>query len=267
MAIPKRARVISSEKWNEEVCHVRCEMIDPLELGFIGGQYVIVNSGIRLPNGSMGKRAYSIASADRDQMHFDLIVRRISGGVGSHFIHGLKPGEVFEFSGPWGKFLPPNDDRKCEILVMATDTGLTAGLGLIRGGRFASFLPRTKFICFINSEAYFIPFNQVSEWIPSALSDWRWILSPAVGDPGRLQFCQHELERIIERNSFDWIYMSGDGSVIQMLTDWLLAKGYSEGSLVSEPFFNQLARKAPSAQTINSRVGNLDLVSDDRAKQ
>jgi len=242
-------------------------MIDPLELGFIGGQYVIVNSGIRLPNGSMGKRAYSIASADADQTHFDLIVRRIPEGVGSHFIHGLKPGEVFEFSGPWGKFLPPNNNQTAKALVIATDTGLTAALGLIRGTRFVSFLPKTKFIWLVESENYFIPFSQVREWIPSTISEWRWILSPAVGDPGRLQFCRHELEQIINQNSFDLIYMSGDGFVIETLKELFFAVGYSESSLLSEPFFNQESRKAPSAQAINPQAENLNLVSDDRAKQ
>jgi len=223
-------------------------MVDPLELGFIGGQYVIVNSGIRLPNGSLGKRAYSIASADTEQAHFDLIARRIPGGVGSHFIHGLKLGEVFEFSGPWGKFLPPPDGRAGEILVIATDTGLTAALGLIRGRRFASFLPQTKLIWFLESENYFIPFKQADEWIPSAISERHRILSPAVGDSGRLQFCRHELERIIEDNSLDGIYMSGDGFILRDLYNFFTLRGYSPEQIGIESFFNHEELKAPSAQ-------------------
>jgi ferredoxin-NADP reductase len=36
-------------------------------LGFVGGQYVIVDTGVVLPNGKAAKRAYSILSSDDQQ--------------------------------------------------------------------------------------------------------------------------------------------------------------------------------------------------------
>ncbi|HEX4456456.1 MAG TPA: oxidoreductase, partial [Polyangia bacterium] len=39
--------------------------LEPAEsLDFVGGQYIIVNSGITLPDGKVAKRAYSFVSAD-----------------------------------------------------------------------------------------------------------------------------------------------------------------------------------------------------------
>lgn len=240
MAIPKRARVTHTEKWNDFTCHIRCEMLSPAELGFTGGQYVIINSGIQLPNGHVGKRAYSIAASDTEQKQFDLMVRQIPGGVGSRFIHELKPGQVFEFSGPWGKYLPPPDGEQGKILIVATDTGLTAALGLTRGRGFVSFLRDTQLVWFLESDSYFIPLDFVREWIP--------IQTPPVGDPARILFCRNKIEEIVEGRRFNRIYLSGDGQVLSELKKFLMNRGYGEDQILVETFFNHVELKAPSFQ-------------------
>lgn len=248
MAVPKRARLIHTEKWNGETCHIRCEMVDPDELGFTGGQYVIVDSGVQLPNGKKGKRAYSIASADTDQQHFDLAVRRIPGGVGSRFIHESALGQILEFSGPWGKYLPPTEEEQGKTLVVATDTGVTAALGLIRGRKFAAFLPETTFIWFLESDSYFIPLDFVREWIPQELREWTPIQAPVVGDSSRILFCRNKIEEIVERRRYDRIYLSGDGQVLSELKRFFMDRGYGEEQILVETFFNHAELKAPSFQ-------------------
>jgi len=248
MAIPKQARVIHTEKWNDVTCHIRCEMLSPPELGFVGGQYVIVDSGIQLPNGKRGKRAYSIASRDSDQRHFELVVRRIPGGVGSGFIHGMPPGQIFEFSGPWGKFLPPSETPSGEILVIATDTGLTAALGLIRGREFTPFLPAATLIWFLESDSYFMPLDLVHLWIPQGLREWRQIQAPAIGDTSRIMFCRNQIEEVVPEKEFTRIYLSGDGWVLSELKELFLDRGYPEEQILVETFFNHLELKAPSVQ-------------------
>src|SRR5437016_2860919 len=61
-------------------------------LGFRGGQYIIVDSGLVLPSGKAAKRAYSILSADAEQTRFQLAVKRIPGGLASGFLHGAAIG-------------------------------------------------------------------------------------------------------------------------------------------------------------------------------
>lgn len=248
MATAKQARVIATETWNEETCHIRCEMVNPLELGFTGGQYVIVNSGILLPNGHLGKRAYSIPSSDVDQRRFDLIVRRIPGGVGSGFIHSLKVGQVFEFSGPWGKYLPPKGEEPGKTLIVATDTGVTAALGLIRGRKFVSFLSETTLTWFLESDSYFIPLDFVREWIPQELREWTPIQTPPVGDSSRILFCRNKIQEIVEGRRFNRIYLSGDGQVLSGLKEFFMNRGYGEEQILVETFFNHVELKAPSFQ-------------------
>ena len=233
MAEAKQARVLSTEKLNEITCRVFCEMISPAELGFTGGQYIIVNSKMILASGKIGKRAYSIPSSDNDQKKIELIVRRIHDGegIGSKFIHDLKPGDIFEFSGPWGKYLPPQNAEN--VLIVATDTGITAALGLIRGKKFAA---KARMIWFVESENYFLPF--------STLPDWNFVIVPPAGQSLRMDVCKSEIEKVCDQKKFDQIYLSGDGRALAALKDMLLAGGYEEEQILMETFFNHLERKA-----------------------
>src|SRR5581483_4552356 len=126
MAVAKTARVVGAERMGPDT--VLLDLLAPEPLGFIGGQYLILDSRIVLPSGKAVKRAYSLLSSDAEQCRFQLAVKRIPDGLGSAFVHGLKPGMGISFSGPWGKFVP----RKCAsgcTLILATDTGITAALG------------------------------------------------------------------------------------------------------------------------------------------
>ena len=238
MALAKQAKVISVEKWNEWTCRVACEMATPEPLRFTGGQYIIVNSGIPLPNGKMGKRAYSIPSPDSDSKGFELVVRRIPGGTGSGFIHSLVPGEAFEFSGPWGKYLPPaTHENLNHILVVATDTGLTAALGLVNGRNFSRFLSSTQLIWFVESDTYFTPPSFLKEHIPHGLQ-WKKIWIPKVGDDSRVDFCKGCVSDLFEKDGVDRVYLSGDGKVLLGLEDSFLTHGYRKDQIVTETFFN-----------------------------
>src|SRR5437868_5868707 len=130
MASQKEARVIAVE---DVAPLTRAVTLAPAErLDFIGGQYLIVNSGATLPDGKLAKRAYSIISPDARQDELVLAVRRIGAGPASSFMHELKPGDVVPFSGPWGKFLADDARPRRSTWLVATDTGITAALGLAR---------------------------------------------------------------------------------------------------------------------------------------
>src|SRR6266545_4603220 len=121
MATARSARVVSAESIGADTRLL--ELLAPEPLGFIGGQYVIVDSGLVLESGKAIKRAYSLLSEDSEQCRFQIAVKRISGGRGSAFIHELPVGADIRFSGPWGKLFPQNGARG-STLVLATDTGI-----------------------------------------------------------------------------------------------------------------------------------------------
>ncbi len=238
MAAPKRACVTHVEQLTPWTRRIICEMVDPEKLEFTGGQYIIVNSGIPLPSGKMGKRAYSIPSSDCDLKRFELVVRRIPEGVGSGYIHSLAPGNFLEFSGPWGKYLPPKaDSDHSGVLVIATDTGLSAALGLVNGSKFSRFLPQTQLLWFVDSDQYFMPMDLAADRMPKGIQ-WRTVYAPPIGDGSRIAFCLGQLESLMREKTSDWIYLSGDGQVLSALEDLFLTQGYRQDQIVTEAFFN-----------------------------
>ncbi|MCA1665005.1 MAG: FAD-dependent oxidoreductase [Myxococcales bacterium] len=142
MAVVREARVADVVDLTPTTRILELEPVTRLD--FVGGQYVIVNSGITLPDGKLAKRAYSFLSADERQERVVVAVRKM-GGAASHWMHTRVVGDVIPFSGPWGKWLA-EDSQPRRTLVMATDTGITAALGLIRGRAFAPQLARAELV-------------------------------------------------------------------------------------------------------------------------
>lgn len=204
-------------------------------IGFVGGQYVIVDSGRTLPTGKAAKRAYSIVSTDADQGHAELIVKRISadaGGLASDFLHGVGPGDGFSFSGPWGKFVagaPPAHGT----LVFATDTGITAALGLLAGRDVAARAATTHVVWLADDS--FVPAAFVAERLAGRCASLHIERSAAALGIARGLVAEHRL---------DAAYLSGDGLVLRPLRDELLAAGVADAAIRVETFFHHAERKA-----------------------
>jgi ferredoxin-NADP reductase len=236
MAEAKIARVTHTEKWQHDTCHIQCEMVEPAELGFTGGQYIIVNSGQLLPNGKLGKRAYSIVSSDSNQRYFELVVKKIDQGVGSHFIHGLRPGDTFEFSGPWGKFKPEGLTPADRILCIATDTGITASLGLLRGQMMQPLIQNVRLLWFVSCPTYFLSPEVVRAWLPRGLSAHLSIIfSTAVADSSSVLSV---IDPLLQEREYTRFYLSGNGEILRDFKACLLEKGWAEDQILSESFFN-----------------------------
>jgi ferredoxin-NADP reductase len=149
MADARTARLSAGRGLGPKTRLLEFSIPDGQPLGFVGGQYIIVNTGVPLPGGKVAKRAYSILSSDAEQERFQIAVRQIGPGPGSNFMHELPVGSELPFSGPWGKYLVGPSEAAGKTLVFATDTGLTAALGLIRGTHFRPLLPGTHVVWFV----------------------------------------------------------------------------------------------------------------------
>ncbi len=75
-------------------------------LDFACGQYVQV----RIPNDQSPEgfvfRAYSIASPSTERGIVTLNVKLVEGGIGSTWLHSLRPGDPVLFTGPYGEWAP-----------------------------------------------------------------------------------------------------------------------------------------------------------------
>lgn len=243
MAIAKTARVVSTQTLFENSRLVTLSVPEGAPLGFVGGQYIIVDSGEILSNGKAAKRAYSIMSADSEQHTITLAVLNLEG-PGSRYMHNVGEGDTVTFSGPWGK-LRPNDAAPAPTLVCATDTGITAALGLVRGQGFAALRPYTTFVWMKRDEDYLLPESLVRDFLPPGMR--------AV----HIQSCANasDLERVAavlqvttpqttpasptqRTNSWENAYMAGDGIINLQLRAALNEAGTADGRILHESFFN-----------------------------
>lgn len=235
MAAAKTARVVGTERISSDT--LLLDLIATEPLGFVGGQYLILDSRIVLPNGKAVKRAYSFLTGDAEQVRFQLAVKRIPDGPGSAFVHRLEAGTDISFSGPWGKFFP-RDGASGRTLILATDTGITAALGFLRATRFAPLLPQALLSWLRASSDYFLPEELVRECIPAGCGEVRIEAIPAIGHPERTPHARAILRQMMSQGDLAQAFIAGDGSVNQALLEDLLAAGVPVSKDNVESFFN-----------------------------
>lgn len=235
MAVPKRGKVTRVERLGASA-HL-LEVAIEESLGFVGGQYIIVDSGLSSAQGKAIKRAYSLLTGDAEQRRFELAVQRIGDGLGSGYMHGLAPGASLTFSGPWGKFKPTQEARG-RTLVLATDTGISAALGLLNGQRAAPLLARTTLIWLRQNPEYFVPDDWVRARVPSGCGEVRLQSVPHIGHPERVAFARQLLQDVLARGPLDQGFVCGDGAVNYALLEELVAAGVAATKDHVESFFN-----------------------------
>ncbi len=246
MAVPKFAKVAQCEKIQGGVRLINFVLCGPDPLGFAGGQYIIVNTGLELPGGKIVKRAYSILSADSDQLRFAIAVKQVGSGPGSNFMHQLSVGQELPFSGPWGQFRPDSNTVQGPALIVATDTGITAALGLAQGAAFAQAHPGSQLIWLVSTPDYFLP----PEWAASRLKVRQTALKvktvlPA-GDPARAQTLLRDWAEVFPIKLSGSVYLAGDGDLLYPLSSAFTARGCLEKDIKLECFFNNPFKKVAS---------------------
>jgi ferredoxin-NADP reductase len=246
MAEARLARVIGAETIGPQARLLRLTMTTG-ELGFRGGQYIIVNTGVELEGGKLAKRAYSIISSDASQTEFQLAVRRIGHGPGSNFMHRIPVGAELPFSGPWGKFVL--ETASGSSLLFATDTGITAALGLLRGRSFRELVADKAVIWFVEADDYFIPTSFALQSILRERVSFETFVAPPVGHPERLACARALVDRVLAKRWPDCAYLAGDGAVIYPLRDHLARAGVPLERIRLEAFFNNPERRIPPARS------------------
>ena len=246
MATAKTARVTTVEHTPGGSCIVELEVAEPL--GFVGGQYIIVDSGRVLPSGKAAKRAYSIFTSDAEQRRFQLAVKRIPDGVVSAFMHALEPGQTFAFSGPWGKLGPTGETTGGATLVLATDTGISAALGLVQAARMQPLLAATTFVWLQADGDDYLPASRVQALIPAGPAGCgvvRFAALPPIDHPERVPHVRALLAAELARpGGLARGYLSGDGAVNYALLDDLVAAGVPATRDSVESFFNMPKKSA-----------------------
>ena len=106
-----------------DIKEYRFEFDEGDEVKFKAGQYMQIESK---PYGKIkekAQRAYSISSVPSDNKAFELIIRRVPGGLCTTYMHDhVKEGDKIRVTGPYGDFYARDDSD--EYIFMAGGSGL-----------------------------------------------------------------------------------------------------------------------------------------------
>lgn len=212
------------------------------DLGFRGGQYVLVDTGQTNDAGRPIRRAYSIISSDTDQRHIELAVKQIGAGVGSTYLHQRSVGDTLTLQGPVGKWHAGALAPDGPVLVIATDTGVSAALGLLRSRDLAGVLGQTCLLWLAAGKTYFLPPDYVRDALPT-VQTVRFRELPAPGRSFRDEDAMRALYQVPHLASYRTAFLAGDGELCYQLVDSLqgVGNGLSPDRIRVETFFTSPA--------------------------
>lgn len=107
--------------------HFEWELVEGGAFEFYAGQFVSLEV---LRDGGQEARPYSIASAPRDEKHFDLCLNRVEGGFVSNYLCDIEPGAVVGINGPHGSFVASHPVEQ-DLAFIATGTGIAPIRGML----------------------------------------------------------------------------------------------------------------------------------------
>ena len=129
--------------------------------------------------------------------------------------------------------------------IFATDTGITAALGLLNSSTMLPTRNRTRLLWFAESADYFLPFRFVTEELDRIdIRKFSVIESPPVSDGTRMQKALNLIEAIVREEAPGRAYLCGDGAVIYAVQERLIGAGMTPENIRIECFFNNPQRKA-----------------------
>lgn len=236
MATPKHAHIRGRQELGPDTIRLDLEMRDE-ELGYIGGQYVIVDSQRILPNGKAAKRAYSIITPDKEQRSFSLVVKKIGEGLCSNYLHEVAIGDEVRFSGPWGKLHAAGQTLSGKVLVVATDTGISSALGLLSSQAMSFCRAQTQLLWLREGQDVM---NEASAraLVPEGLAQCELDSLPVVHHPERPQIGQEKIDARLESFAPAHVFMAGDGAILLPYAERLNEKGIETPKERLSCFFN-----------------------------
>jgi len=118
-----QATITSVSEMTHDIIEYRFEFDDGEDISFKAGQYMQIESK---PYGKVKEkatRAYSISSVPSDNKAFELIIRRVPGGLCTTYMHEhAKVGDKMRVTGPYGDFYTRDDSD--QYIFMAGGSGL-----------------------------------------------------------------------------------------------------------------------------------------------
>jgi ferredoxin-NADP reductase len=248
---PRRAVVLESTLVAPGVRRVRLRMSEGERLGHRAGQYVLLHACAA--DGTVVKRAYSIASPPAEDPIVEFCVRLIPGHPASTFVHDLRPAAAVSFSGPWGKFVLGDETR--DLTLVATGTGISCIGSIVCDEMARATSRRVRLYWGVRRERDVHGRERLDSLAHAhARFSYRIALSqPEAGEhPERGRVT--DLLRVSARPE-DLYYLAGNGAMIAEAEDVLAAAGVPAPAIRKEVFFTPGQVRVPLRER-QARIAN-----------
>lgn len=224
------------------VKHFSFRREDGAELDFIPGQFVQLF--FDLADGERLRRSYSIASIPGRDATIDIAVSAVTGGRATERFWAMKPGDVVEAMGPFGR-LVLRDEPPARTVLVATGTGvtpyramlpeiarrLTAGwpqMHLLMGVRTrADLLYAEEFLGFAAEHAGFGFAAHYSREPAEDLQSWE-----------RRGYVQGAFPDLDLDAASDVVYLCGNPDMIDQSAAWLMERGFPAQRIRREKYIS-----------------------------
>jgi len=220
-----------------DIKEIRLSLVEPAEIPHRPGQYIQVQAPS--PDGPVF-RAYSISSATYEQNEVELIVRLVPGGIGSTYLHNLKPGDAVTFTGPYGEFRL-NEDPATEIICVAGGCGMAPVKNIIHSlyHRWPHRTCSLFFGCRTTADIFYLDeFNELAKAHPNfhvvyALSG---PLTPGEQWDGEKGFVHLSVDKHLTGGASRQAFLCGPPPMIEAVTRVLHRKGVKPQDVFYDKF-------------------------------
>jgi len=224
-----QARLIESVELAPEVRHF---VFEAPGVDFVPGQFV---SFMDVIQGKEITRAYSLASAPRNDNRFELCLNRVENGHLSPRLFEMRPGDCMRMGPPLGTFVLRNPPR--DSIFIATGTGIAPFRSLLEAHLNASS-PAFTLLFGVRYEShiyYRAEFEELARRFPH-FRFWPTLSRPEPGWTGRTGHVQtHLAEAIGERRDLD-IYLCGLKQMVDTTRGMLKEMGFDRKQIRYEKY-------------------------------
>jgi len=215
------------------------KLIDPSEINFVPGQYLILKVNNK-------PRLYSIASSNLEKNKIEFIVELVPDGRASTYLANLKEGEEVEFCGPAGQFVLRESDKQKIFLVTGT------GIAPVRSIFKSYTLHATRYKLFWGLKNYKDTYllDELKQYSNIAIKQFEFKICLSreqnlnmIPETDRKYFDLGHIDKCMEKilNSKFLIlnsefYLCGSRNVVDSLKQFLLSKNIPPENIVFEKF-------------------------------
>ena len=211
---PGTLRVVRTEPAGSATRLLDVERADGSPFVATAGKYIIVHTGVTLPNGKPVKRAYSLMPSPLRPGRCRLAVKRLGDGPGSNALHRAAAGAEFFFSGPWGKLVPAAGLAERAFFV-ATDTGITSALSVAEDRAWANGELDVLWLC--TKDDAFLDVAAVRSRIEARGASFSHAVIPPVSAEGRDGAAWELIEARVASRGPELLLAAGDGAIVHPL--------------------------------------------------